>query len=58
MSREPHRLRELASQIKELAKAHPYYSQAHAIVENCCDHLCAVARTHELTAELQEKSHD
>lgn len=40
-------LRDLARQIEELAKNHPAYSQAHKVVQNCCDHLRAMARCEE-----------
>ena len=33
-----------------MASGHAAYSQAHEIIRNCCDHLCAVARVHELEA--------
>lgn len=42
-----HHLRDLAKKIDDLCRDHPAYSQAHQIVTNCTDHLCAVAATHE-----------
>lgn len=51
----PHPLRDLAQQIEEVAKAHAAYSQAYAVVQNCCDHLCAIARVHEANERLFEQ---
>lgn len=52
---QPPTLRNLAEQIEKTAKGHPVYSQATAIVQNCVDHLCAVARVHEANAEVAKK---
>lgn len=41
-------LRDLSEAIYALAREHPCYSQASAVVQNCCDHLCAIARVHEV----------
>ena len=52
-----HPLRDLAGVIERAAAAHPAYSQAQAIISNACDHLCAVARTHEVAlAEVAESA--
>jgi hypothetical protein len=42
-----HPLRDLSRQIRAVAAAHPAYSQGADVVRACCDHLDAVARTHE-----------
>lgn len=54
LNRASHPLRALAARIEQLAKDDPAYSQAHDIVTNCVDHLCAVARTHEANEEIKE----
>lgn len=46
-----HQLRDLARQIETLAKEHPAYSQAQPIVQNCVDHLCAIARCNECNTQ-------
>lgn len=51
-------LRDLAKRLQEVAHAHPCYSQAHRIVSNCCDHLCAVAGVNELNQTNQEKTRE
>lgn len=50
-----HSLRGLAAQLELVAKDHPCYSQAHEIVQNCVNHLCAVAAWHELNLKLADK---
>lgn len=47
-----HPLRDLARRVTALTLEHPAASQAGAIVQNCCDHLCAVARVHEANNEI------
>lgn len=47
-----HPLRDLARRIEQLAKDHEAYSQAYRVVQNCCDHLSAIARTHEANVLL------
>lgn len=49
-----HPLRDFARQIRELAQAHPAYSQASPVVLNCVDHLSAIAGSHEANARLEE----
>lgn len=44
-------LRYLAEDVLDVARAHPCYSQASAVINNCCDHLRAMARAHEANAE-------
>lgn len=41
-------LRELARRLRDEARVSPAYSVAYLIVENCADHLDAVARCHEM----------
>jgi len=54
VKRKKHQLRDLAQRIERVAMRHPAFSQAGGVVQNCCDHLCAIARTHEANAELAE----
>jgi predicted DNA-binding transcriptional regulator YafY len=42
-------LRDLASQLEEVGRAHPCWSQVHEIVRCATDHICAVARANELS---------
>jgi hypothetical protein len=47
-------LRDLARQIRFVAQTHPRWSQAHAAVAALEEHLCAMARVHEVHRELLE----
>jgi hypothetical protein len=44
-------LRDLAEKISELARNHSAFSMVHRPVQNCCDHICAMARNLELEKE-------
>lgn len=44
-------LRKLAYDIKALLDASPCLNIAGAIIENAVDHLCAIARVHEVNAD-------
>lgn len=46
-----HSLRNLARSIEELARSHPAWSQAYAIVMNCTGHLNALARVQEINQD-------
>jgi len=48
-------LRELASKLKELARAAPCASVAYPIVANCCDHLEAIAAVHETRKKMARR---
>lgn len=50
-----HGLRDLAELIERTAREHPYYGQGCVIVQNCTDHLCAVAALYELDRKAVEK---
>lgn len=47
-------LRDLARQIRLVAQTHPCWSQAHQAVAALEEHLCAMARVHEVHRELLE----
>lgn len=49
-----HALRDLAAKIEALAKEHEAYSQAQPTIQNCVDHLSAIARTYEAAARVEE----
>lgn len=44
-------LRELARQIEKLCEASPCMSVAYPIVSNAVEHLCAIARIHEMNED-------
>lgn len=45
-------LSDLADALHALCAEHEWHSVAHPVVTNCCDHLRAIARIHEMNAEL------
>lgn len=47
-------LRDLAAKIEDLARWHPAYSQAWQVINNCSDHLQALARIEEINKEKQD----
>mgnify|MGYP003396092909 FL=1 len=51
-------LRDLAKKIEDLARDHPAYSKAHPAVQNCCDHLSAIARCEEANKEINNYKSD
>ncbi len=48
-----HPLRNLARQIEALVKEHEAYSQAQPVVQNCVDHLSAIAKKTEYDQQFQ-----
>lgn len=51
----PKELRQAAKDLENTAKKSYCYSVVHTIVQNACDHICAVARTIELRDQLEAK---
>lgn len=54
----PADLRNLAEKLLLVAQEHPCYSQAHRIVANCVDHLCAMAGLEEAAQRQVQLEHE
>lgn len=49
-------LRDLMRQIEKVSKNHRAYSMVYSVIQNCCDHIAAIARTIELREKDNGKS--